>query len=99
MGAGFGILLNNPDLVAFTANSVKNQYNSLNVSVNSTKPEYNDVNVNFVTALDFNYKILNRLSITVTPTSRWYVKPVLSLDNQATDELTLGFRTGIKFGF
>ena len=99
LGAGFGILLNNTDLIASTENSVKSQYNVSSVSVNSSRPVYNDVNVNVVTALDFNYKILNRLSITFTPTSRWYLKPVLSLESKATDKLTLGFKTGMKFDF
>jgi hypothetical protein len=99
LGAGFGVLLNNPDLIAETANSVKTMYNAQIVNVNSSKPVYNDVNVNFVTAIDFNYKIISRLSITFTPTSRWYLKPVLSVDNQSTDKFTLGFRTGMKFEF
>ena len=99
LGAGFGILLYNSDLIASTESSVKSQFNVLNVSVNSSKPVYNDINVNVVTAIDFNYKILNRLSITFTPTSRWYLKPVLSVDSQSTDKLTLGFKTGMKFDF
>jgi hypothetical protein len=99
LGAGFGLLLNNPDLITSTTDAMKSQYNALSVRVNSSKPVYNDLNVNFVTAIDFNYKILNRLSITFTPTSRWYLKPVLSLEDQATDKLTLGFRTGMKFDF
>jgi hypothetical protein len=98
-GAGFGVQLSNPDLILATTNSVKNQYNAQVVSVKSSTPVYNDVNVNFVTAIDFNYRIISKLSITFTPTSRWYFKPVLSLNNQATDELTLGFRTGLKFEF
>ena len=99
LGAGFGVLLNNPDLVASTANSVKSMYNAQIVNVNSSIPVYNDINVNFVTAIDFNYKIISRLSITFTPTSRWYLKPVLSVDNHSTDTFTLGFRTGMKFDF
>jgi hypothetical protein len=98
-GAGFGIKLNEPDLIAATTNSIKGQYNPQRLSVSSSKPVYNDVNVNFVTAIYFNYKILNKLSISFAPTSRWYFKPVLSLNNQATDELTLGFTTGMKFEF
>jgi len=98
-GAGFGIRLNNPDLVSTTEKSLKAQYNASITSVNTSKPVYNDVNVNFVTGIDFNYKVLNRLSISFTPTSRWYFKPVLSLNNQPTDELTLGFKTGVKFEF
>lgn len=98
-GAGFGIRLNNPDLISKTEKTIKGQYNALITSVNISKPVYNDVNVNFVTGIDFNYRILNRISLTFTPTSRWYFKPVLMKDNQATDELTLGFRTGMKFDF
>jgi hypothetical protein len=98
-GAGFGVRLNNPDLVSTTENSIKNQYNASITSVSSSKPVYNDVNVNFVTGIDFNYEVLNRLSIYFTPTSRWYFKPVLSINNQPTDELTLGFKTGVKFDF
>lgn len=98
-GAGFGVRLNNPDLAAATEKSVKNQYNAFNTSIVSSKPVYNDVNVNFVTGIDFNYKIINRIILSFTPTSRWYFKPVLSLNNQPTDELTLGFKTGLKFEF
>jgi hypothetical protein len=57
------------------------------------------LNVSFITGIDFNYRFLNKLSFTFTPTSRWYFKPVLSKNNQPTDELTLGFKTGIKFDF
>jgi len=98
-GAGFGIKLQDPDLVTSTANSVKGQFNAQNVSVSSSGPVYNDVNVNFVTGIDFNYNILSKLSISFAPVSRWYFKPVLSKNNEATDELTLGFRTGLKFEF
>ena len=101
-GAGFGILLNNPDLVTATENSIKNQYNQHNAKitdVSNNNPVYNDVNVNFVTGIDFSYKFLNKLSLSFTPTSRWYFKPVLSKNNQATDELSMGFKTGLKFDF
>jgi len=98
-GAGFGIQVNNPDLIASTQNSIKGQYNAQIISVKSDKPVYNDVNVNLVTGIDFNYAILNKLSITFAPTSRWYFKPMLTKDNQPTDELTLGFRTGLKLDF
>jgi len=98
-GAGFGLKLNNPDLVSATEKSIKNQYSAQITQVSTDRPVYNDVNVNFVTGIDFNYRFLNRLSFTFTPTSRWYFKPVLSKDNQPTDELTLGFKTGIKLDF
>jgi len=98
-GAGFGIMLNNPDLVAKTENSVNKLSNVKITDISTSKPVYNDVNVNFVTGIDFSYKIVQRLSISFTPTSRWYFKPVLSKNNQPTDELTLGFKTGIKFNF
>ena len=98
-GAGFGVRLNNPDLVSTTEKSIKTQYNARINSINTSKAVYNDVNVNFVTGIDFNYKLFNRLSIVFTPTGRWYFKPVLTKNNQATDELTLGFKTGMKFEF
>jgi len=98
-GAGFGVQINNPDLIAETEKSVKGQYNAKITSVNSDQPVYNDVNINFVTGLDINYKFLKRLSISFAPVSRWYFKPVLTKNNQATDELTLGFKTGMKFDF
>ena len=98
-GAGFGIQVKNPDLIASTESSIKGQYNAQIISVNSDKPVYNDVNVNFVTGIDFNYAILNKFSITFAPTSRWYFKSLLTKDNQPTDELTLGFRTGLKLVF
>lgn len=98
-GAGFGIQLNNPDLIAETAKSIKGQYNVQVTNPNTDQPVYNDVNVNFVTGLDLNYRILKKLSITFTPTSRWYFKPVITKNNQPTDELTLGFKTGMKFDF
>ncbi|MFZ4548314.1 MAG: hypothetical protein ACOYN4_12795 [Bacteroidales bacterium] len=98
-GAGFGIQVNNPDLIASTQNSIKGQYNAQIISVKSDKPVYNDVNVNLVTGIDLNYAILNKLSITLAPTGRWYFKSMLTKDNQPTDELTLGFRTGLKLDF
>lgn len=98
-GAGFGIRLNDPDIISSTEKSIKGQYNAQITSVQASKPEYNDVYVNFATGVDFNYQFLKRLSLTFTPTSLWYFKPVLTKDNQPTDELTLGFKTGMKFDF
>jgi hypothetical protein len=98
-GAGFGIKLNDPDLISATEKKIQNQYNAQITSVNTNKPVYNDVNVNFVTGIDFSYKFFNRLSLTFSPTSRWYFKPVLTVNNQPTDELSLGFKTGMKFDF
>ena len=98
-GAGFGIRLNDPDIIATTEKSIKGQYNAQITSVQTSQPEYNDVYVNFATGIDLNYRLLKRLSFTFTPTSLWYFKPVLTKDNQPTDELTLGFKTGMKFDF
>jgi hypothetical protein len=53
-GAGFGIQVNNPDLIAETAKSIKGQYNVLVTNPNTDQPVYNDVNVNFVTGLDLS---------------------------------------------
>jgi hypothetical protein len=98
-GAGFGIQVNKPDLIASTTTTIKGQTNAKINSVYTEKPEYTDYNINFITGIDFNYQIFNRLSISFAPTSRWYFKPLLVKDNQATDELSLGFTTGMKFDF
>lgn len=98
-GAGFGIQINNPDLIAATAQSIKGQPNAQINSVITDKPQYSDYNINFATGIDFNYQIIKRLSISFAPTSRWYFKPMITQDNQPTDELSLGFRTGMKFNF
>jgi hypothetical protein len=99
VGTGFGFSLNNPDLIASTKKSVKAQYNAMNTIVNSSDPVYNDVYMNLNTGIDFNYKVLSRLSLSLTPMSRWYFKPVLTQNNEATDDLTFGFSTGIKYDF
>ncbi len=98
-GAGFGVKLNDPDIIASTEKKIQTQYNARITSVNANQPIYNDVNINFVTGIDFSYKLFNRLSLSFTPTSRWYFKPLLTVSGQATDELTLGFKTGMKFDF
>ncbi len=98
-GAGFGIQVNNPDLIESTTQSIKGQQNTQINSVNTDKPQYNDYNINFVTGIDFNYQIIKRLSISFAPTSRWYFKSLIIKDNQPTDELSLGFTTGMKFDF
>jgi hypothetical protein len=98
-GAGFGVRMNNPDLISSTEKQIKGNLNAQITGINSTRPVYNNVNVNFVTGIDFNYRIADRFILSFCPTSRWYFKPVLMMNNEATDELTLGFRTGMKFEF
>jgi hypothetical protein len=98
--AGFGIRLNNPDLIAETKSKIKNQHLvSFATGPEIAKPNYNQLNINFITGVDFNYSITRRLVVSLTPTGRWYFKPVFTLNNQPTDELTLGFRSGLKFIF
>lgn len=98
-GAGFALKLNNPDLTESTEKTLKVKYNAMVNSISISQPTYNDVNINFVTGIDFNYKVLKHLSLSFTPTSRWYFKTLLTKDNKPTDELTLGFKTGMKFIF
>jgi len=98
-GAGFAVKLNNPNLAESTEKTLKVKYNADVNSISISQPTYNDMNINFVTGIDFNCRVFNHLSLTFTPTSRWYFKPVLTKDNKPTDELTLGFKTGMKFDF
>lgn len=98
-GAGFGIQINNPDLIETTSQTIKGMPATQLNSVYTEKPEYTDYNINFITGIDFNYQIIKHLSISFAPTSRWYFKPLLLKDNQPTDELSIGFTTGMKFDF
>jgi hypothetical protein len=49
--------------------------------------------------LDFNYKLMKRLSFSFAPVSRLYLKPVLVKNGLPTDSFSLGFRTGMKYDF
>ncbi|MBK7215441.1 MAG: hypothetical protein IPH88_19615 [Bacteroidales bacterium] len=49
--------------------------------------------------LDINYRILDRLSLSFAPISRFYLKPVLEKNGSSTDSFSLGFRSGMKFDF
>lgn len=98
-GAGFAVKLNTTDLKKSTTEELEKKYNAEVNNISINQPIYNPWNVNFVTGIDFNYRLLDKLSFTFTPVSRWYFKPLLVQNNQATDELTLGFRTGVKFDF
>lgn len=98
-GAGVGVKLNTVDIKKSTTKMLESKYNAEVNSISVNQPVYNPWNLNITTGIDFNYQVLKKLSITFAPISRWYFKPVLMQNNQATDEFTMGFRTGMKLDF
>lgn len=97
--AGFAYKIDNTTSHESTANTLKIKYNAIVRDVSETQSAYNRSNISLATGIDFNYKIIERLSLTFAPTSRWYFKPVFSQNNKAADEFTMGFRTGLKLDF
>lgn len=97
--AGFAVKLDNSSSHESTANTLEIMYNAVVHDVSDTKASYNNSNISLATGVDFNYRMFNKLSLTFAPTSRWYFRPMLKQDNKATDEFTVGFRTGIKYDF
>lgn len=98
-GAGVGVKLNTVDIKKSTTEMLESKYNAEVNSISVNQPVYNPWNLNLTTGIDFNYQVLKKLSFTFAPISRWYFKPVLMQNNQATDEFTMGFKTGMKLDF
>ncbi|MGB4654102.1 MAG: hypothetical protein WBH98_01535 [Bacteroidales bacterium] len=99
--AGFGFMTSQPDINKISEQSVQNMpyFNQIN-ETEVEAPNYNNFYVDMLLGLDLNYKIIDKLSITLAPVGRWFFKPIfVSKDNQPTDELTLGIKTGIRYNF
>lgn len=99
--AGFGFMTSQPDINKISETTFRNmpyfkQINETEVEA----PNYNNFYVDMLVGLDLNYKVIDKLSITLTPVGRWFFKPIfVGKDNQPTDELTLGIKTGIRYNF
>ncbi|MDD3738608.1 MAG: hypothetical protein PHP31_04875 [Lentimicrobiaceae bacterium] len=99
--AGFGLMTSQSDINKIGETSFKNmpyfrQINETEIEA----PNYNNFYVDMLLGLDLNYKIIDKLSVTLTPVGRWFFKPIfIGKDNQPTDELTLGIKTGIRYNF
>ena len=98
-GAGIAFRLDDASLKEATIKTINQHNNSQVNNISLEIPDYNGININLVASLDFNYRIMNRLSISFAPTSRFYLKPVLLKDGNPTDSFSLGFRSGMKFDF
>jgi hypothetical protein len=98
-GAGIAFRLDDASLKEATIKTINQHNNSQVNNINLDIPDYNGININLIASLDFNYRIMNRLSISFAPTSRFYLKPVLLKDGNSTDSFSLGFRSGMKFDF
>ncbi|MBK7174489.1 MAG: hypothetical protein IPH84_14945 [Bacteroidales bacterium] len=98
-GAGIAFKLDDASLRETTIKTINQHNNSQVNKIDLEIPDYNGVNINIMASLDFNYKIMDRLSISFAPTSRIYLKPVLLKEGSSTDSFSLGFRSGMKFEF
>ncbi len=98
-GAGFAVRLDNSSLREETIKTISSHNNSQVNQMDLEIPDYNGMNFSLVTGLDINYRVLKRLSVSLAPTSRIYIKPVLEKNGFPTDSFSLGFRSGIKYDF
>lgn len=98
-GAGMSFILNPNDAVEPLSGKLNYPIDGNIQSIASSLPVYNRNTVNFATGIDLSYKLSKKLSFTISPTSRWYFKPIWLRENLPTDELTLGFKSGIRYDF
>lgn len=98
-GAGLAFRLDNTSLKEATIKTITGNTNSQINGIELQIPDYNGVNINLMAGLDINYRILDRLSLSFAPVSRFYLKPVLEKNGNSTDSFSLGFRSGMKFDF
>lgn len=98
-GAGLAVKLDDASLKETTIKTI-NQHNNSQVNrIDLEIPDYNGLNINLMAGLDFNYRIMDRLSLSFAPTSRYYIRPVLEKNGASTDSFSFGFRSGMKFEF
>lgn len=98
-GAGLAVKLDHSSLKETTIKTINSYNNSELNDINLEIPDYNGFNLNLMAGLDFNYRVLDKLSISFAPISRFYLKPVLEKNGVSTDSFSLGFRSGVKLDF
>ncbi len=96
-GAGLSIRINNANLRDETVETMLNSYNSTVNSIDLDDPLYNRMNMSLVSGIEFDYRLLKRLSLTVQPQVRYYLHPIFKDSETSPDSYSLGFRTGMKF--
>lgn len=96
-GAGLAVRINNANLRDETIETMLNSYNSTVNSIDIDDPLYNRMNMSLVSGIEFDYRLLKRLSLTVQPQVRYYLHPIFKDSETSPDSYSLGFRTGMKF--
>jgi len=96
-GAGLAIRINSANLRDETVETMLNSYNSTVNSIDIDDPLYNRMNMSLVSGIEFDYRLLKRLSLTVQPQVRYYLHPIFKDSETSPDSYSLGFRTGMKF--
>jgi hypothetical protein len=96
VGAGFSLLLSHSNnLQGNTYEALKSQANTYFNNIESNIPEINKSHFNLLTGLDFNYKLLKKLSISLEPTIKYYFDPIYKGRNSKA--FSAGVRTGLLF--
>jgi len=98
-GAGLAVKLDDASLKETTIKTINQHNNSTVNHIDLEIPDYNGININLMAGLDFSYRIMDRLSLSFAPTSRYYIRPVLEKNGASTDSFSFGFRSGMKFEF
>jgi hypothetical protein len=96
-GAGMAVRVNNASLRDVTVETLKSSYNATVNSIDIESPDYNRVNMSLITGIEFDYRLLKRLSLTLQPQARYYFLPIFTNAENSPDSFSLGFRTGMKF--
>ncbi len=96
-GAGLAVRINNANLRDETIETMLKSYNSTVNSIDIDDPMYNRMNMSLVSGIEFDYRLLKRLSFTIQPQVRYYLYPIFKDSETSSDSYSLGFRTGMKF--
>lgn len=98
-GAGFAVRLDNTSLRNETVQMLETNYTSDIKSIEMEVPDYNRLNMSLATGIQFDYRLLKRISITLQPQAKYYFRPIFSNSGTSPDSFSLGFHTGMKFDF
>jgi hypothetical protein len=96
-GAGLDVRVNNASLRDATIETMSKNYNSTVNSIDIDDPIYNRMSMSLVSGIEFDYRIIKRLSLSMQPQIRYYLYPIFKNPESLPDPYSLGFRTGIKF--
>lgn len=97
--AGLAVKINKNELERNISHNINSAHKAKINSTSIEKPLLNNFQLNIITGLDFNYSIYNKLSLSVSPINRWYLKSVFINNGKSTDDASFGIRTGIKYNF